>query len=87
MTILMVLTSRDTLGDTGGRTGFPLDEFPAPYYTFREAGVGLTLASPKGGRPPIDSKSDLPENQTPGHDAVQTRPGHTKGPRNYCEAC
>ena len=54
-----------SLGDTGRKTGFWLEEFAAPYYVFRDAGVELTLASPKGGQPPIDPKSDLPENQTP----------------------
>jgi putative intracellular protease/amidase len=61
----MVLTSHDKLGDTGRKTGFWLEEFAAPYFVFRDAGVDLTLASPKGGQPPIDPKSDLPENQTP----------------------
>jgi len=65
MKILMVLTSHDRLGDTGRKTGFWLEEFAAPYFVFRDAGVELTLASPKGGQPPIDPKSDLPENQTP----------------------
>ena len=65
MKILMVLTSHDTLGSTGRKTGFWLEEFAAPYFVFRDAGVELTLASPKGGQPPIDPKSDLPENQTP----------------------
>jgi putative intracellular protease/amidase len=64
MKILMVLTSHDQLGDTGKTTGFWLEEFAAPYFVFRDAGVQLTLASPKGGQPPIDPKSDLPENQT-----------------------
>jgi putative intracellular protease/amidase len=61
----MVLTSHDQLGNTGRKTGFWLEEFTAPYFVFRDAGVELTLASPKGGQPPIDPKSDLPENQTP----------------------
>ena len=65
MRILMVLTSHDQLGNTGRKTGFWLEEFAAPYFVFRDAGVELTLASPKGGQPPIDPKSDLPENQTP----------------------
>jgi putative intracellular protease/amidase/catechol 2,3-dioxygenase-like lactoylglutathione lyase family enzyme len=65
MKILMVLTSHDQLGSTGRKTGFWLEEFAAPYFVFRDAGVELTLASPKGGQPPIDPKSDLPENQTP----------------------
>ena len=54
--ILMVLTSHDTLGDTGEKTGFWSEEFAAPYYAFLDAGVGLTLASPKGGQPPLDPK-------------------------------
>jgi len=65
MKILMVLTSHDTLGNTGRKTGFWLEEFAAPYFVFRDAGVHLTLASPKGGQPPVDPKSDLPESQTP----------------------
>ncbi len=65
MKILMVLTSHDQLGNTGRKTGFWLEEFAAPYFVFRDAGVELTLASPKGGQPPIDPKSDLPEEQTP----------------------
>jgi putative intracellular protease/amidase len=64
MKILMVLTSHDQLGDTGRKTGFWLEEFAAPYFVFRDAGVELTLASPKGGQPPVDPKSDLPEGQT-----------------------
>jgi putative intracellular protease/amidase/catechol 2,3-dioxygenase-like lactoylglutathione lyase family enzyme len=65
MKILMVLTSHDQLGNTGRKTGFWLEEFAAPYFVFKDAGVKLTLASPKGGQPPLDTKSDLPENQTP----------------------
>jgi len=64
MKILMVLTSHDQLGNTGRKTGFWLEEGAAPYFVFRDAGVDLILASPKGGQPPIDPKSDLPENQT-----------------------
>jgi putative intracellular protease/amidase len=64
MKILMVLTSHDQLGNTGRTTGFWLEEFAAPYFVFRDAGVQVTLASPKGGQPPLDPKSDLPENQT-----------------------
>ncbi len=64
MKILMVLTSHEVLGNTGRKTGFWLEEFAAPYFVFRDAGVALTLASPKGGQPPVDPKSDLPENQT-----------------------
>lgn len=65
MKILMVLTSHDQLGNTGRKTGFWLEEFAAPYFVFRDAGVQLTLASPKGGQPPLDPKSDLPQSQTP----------------------
>src|ERR1700729_348383 len=61
----MVLTSHNQLGNTGLPTGFWLEEFAAPYFVFKDAGVELTLASPKGGQPPLDPKSDLPENQTP----------------------
>jgi len=64
MKILMVLTSHDQLGNTGRKTGFWLEEFAAPYFVFRDAGAQITIASPKGGQPPIDPKSDLPENQT-----------------------
>ncbi|MEI2300841.1 type 1 glutamine amidotransferase domain-containing protein [Ensifer sp. MJa1] len=64
MKILMVLTSHDQLGNTGKPTGFWLEEFAAPYYVFRDAGVDITLASPKGGQPPIDPKSDDLGNQT-----------------------
>jgi putative intracellular protease/amidase len=60
----MVLTSHDVLGKTGRKTGFWLEEFAAPYFVFRDAGVELTLASPNGGQPPVDPKSDEPANQT-----------------------
>jgi putative intracellular protease/amidase len=60
----MVLTSHDQLGDTGKKTGFWLEEFAAPYYAFLDAGAKLTLASPKGGQPPLDPKSDEPDAQT-----------------------
>ncbi|MBT0667439.1 type 1 glutamine amidotransferase domain-containing protein [Novosphingobium profundi] len=65
MKILMVLTSHDELGDTGKKTGFWLEEFAAPYYTFLDAGAEITVASPAGGQPPLDPKSDLPDFQTP----------------------
>ncbi|SHK87407.1 type 1 glutamine amidotransferase domain-containing protein [Hymenobacter psychrotolerans] len=64
MKILMVLTSHDQLGDTGKKTGFWLEEFAAPYYVFQDAGATLTLASPAGGQPPLDPKSDDPDAQT-----------------------
>ncbi len=64
MNILIVLTSHDTLGDTGRKTGFWLEEFAAPYYAFLDAGATLTLASPQGGHPPLDPKSDDPDAQT-----------------------
>jgi putative intracellular protease/amidase len=64
MNILVVLTSHDQLGDTGKKTGFWLEEFAAPYYVFKDAGVALTLASPKGGQPPLDPKSDAADAQT-----------------------
>jgi len=60
----MVLTSHDRLGDTGKKTGFWLEEFAAPYYVFEDAGATITLASPKGGQPPLDPKSAEPDAQT-----------------------
>lgn len=64
MRILMVLTSHDQLGDTGKKTGFWLEEFAAPYYVFKDAGADITLASPKGGQPPLDPSSDAVGAQT-----------------------
>lgn len=74
MHILMVLTSHDRLGDTGKKTGFWLEEFAAPYYVFKDAGATLTLASPLGGQPPLDPKSDAPEAQTPATERFRTDP-------------
>jgi len=56
--ILMVLTSHDRLGDSGSKTGFSLEEFSAAFYVFKDAGAEITLASPTGGQPPIDPRSD-----------------------------
>ncbi len=64
MKILIVLTSHDTLGETGKKTGFWLEEFASPYYLLKDAGATVTLASPKGGQPPLDPKSALSENLT-----------------------
>lgn len=64
MKILMVLTSHDKLGTTGEKTGFWLEEFAAPYYVFKDAGAKVILASPLGGQPPLDPKSDSPDFQT-----------------------
>ena len=64
MKVLMVLTSHDELGNTGRKTGFWLEELAAPYYTFKDAGVEVVLASPKGGQPPLDPKSNEPSFQT-----------------------
>lgn len=64
MKILMVLTSHDKLGSTGHKTGFWLEEFASPYYVFLDAGAEITLASPKGGQPPLDPKSSQPDAQT-----------------------
>jgi putative intracellular protease/amidase len=62
--VLMVLTSHDRLGNTGQKTGFWLEELAAPYYVLRDAGIDVTLASPRGGQPPLDPKSDDPGFQT-----------------------
>ena len=64
MKILMVLTSHDQLGDTGHKTGFWLEEFASPYYVFKDANADVTLASPDGGQPPLDPKSDEADFQT-----------------------
>jgi len=83
MNILMVLTSHDQLGDTGKKTGFWLEEFAAPYYAFKDAGAKITLASPKGGQPPLDPKSDEADSQTDAtrrfksDDAAQAELSHT----------
>ncbi|SEM69020.1 Putative intracellular protease/amidase [Loktanella fryxellensis] len=74
MNILMVLTSHDQLGDTGEKTGFWLEEFAAPYYVFKDAGATVTLASPKGGQPPLDPKSDAADAQTEATDRFKDDP-------------
>lgn len=74
MKVLIVLTSHDTLGDTGEKTGFWLEEFAAPYYTLKDAGAEITLASPAGGRPPLDPKSDSPDAQTEATKRFQADP-------------
>jgi putative intracellular protease/amidase len=65
MKVLIVLTSHSELGNTGDKTGFWIEEFASPYYFMSDAGVELTIASPKGGLPPIDPKSESPDAQTP----------------------
>ncbi len=65
MNILIVLTSHSALGDTSEKTGFWIEEFAAPYYVLADAGADITIASPKGGQPPVDPKSELAEAQTP----------------------
>ena len=83
MKILMVMTSHDKLGETGEKTGFWLEEFAAPFYTFVDAGAEVTLASPKGGQPPIDPTSEGEDAQTEATDrfgqdeAAQARLAHT----------
>ena len=64
MKVLIVLTSHDQLGNTGRKTGFWLEELAAPYYTFKDAGAEIVLASPKGGQPPLDPKSNEPSFRT-----------------------
>lgn len=83
MKVLIVLTSHDTLGNTGEKTGFWIEEFAAPYYALADAGAEVTIASPKGGQPPIDPKSALPDFQTPAtqrfneDQALQNKLAHT----------
>ncbi|RYF21199.1 MAG: type 1 glutamine amidotransferase domain-containing protein [Comamonadaceae bacterium] len=76
--ILMVLTSHDQLGDTGKKTGFWLEEFAAPYYVFKDAGAQVTLASPQGGQPPLDPKSDDESAQTDATRRFKTDPAAQK---------
>lgn len=64
MKILMILTSHDQLGETEHKTGFWLEEFASPYYVFKDANADITLASPEGGQPPLDPKSDEADFQT-----------------------
>lgn len=71
MNILMILTSHDELGDTGKKTGFWLEEFASPYYVFKDAGANVTLASPKGGQPPLDPGSNTPDFQTDATDRFE----------------
>lgn len=65
MKILIVLTSHSELGNSGGKTGFWVEEFASPYYVLADAGAEITIASPKGGQPPVDPKSELADAQTP----------------------
>ncbi|MEM9282182.1 MAG: type 1 glutamine amidotransferase domain-containing protein [Verrucomicrobiota bacterium] len=74
MNTLIILTSHDKLGDTGLKTGFWLEEFAAPYYALIDAGVVVTLASPKGGLPPLDPKSDEPDFQTAATERFKSDP-------------
>lgn len=78
----MVLTSHDRLGDTGRKTGFWLEEFAAPYYVFKDAGVDVALASPKGGQPPLDPKSDEPDAQTEATERFRNDPEARKALAN-----
>ena len=77
MRILIILTSHDQLGDTGKKTGFWLEEFAAPYYVLKDAGAAITLASPKGGHPPLDPKSDLPRKSDRINESLSHRQGCT----------
>jgi len=72
MKILIVLTSHSDLGDSGKKTGFWIEEFAAPYYVLADAGANLTIASPKGGQPPVDPKSESPDAQTPATERFYT---------------
>jgi len=83
MKILMVLTSHDKLGDTGKKTGFWLEEFAAPYYVFKNAGAMIVVASPLGGQPPLDPKSDEPESQTEATIRFKADPLAKAVPRRY----
>lgn len=64
MKILIVLTSHSALGNTGEKTGFWVEEFTSPFYVLQDAGAIITIASPAGGQPPVDPKSEAKEAQT-----------------------
>lgn len=84
MKVLFVLTSHSELGNTGKKTGFWVEEFAAPYYVMADEGVDVTIASPKGGQPPIDPKSEAPDAQTEAtkryyaDEALKEKVAHTK---------
>jgi putative intracellular protease/amidase len=82
MKVLIVLTSHDELGSTGRRTGFWLEELAAPYYRLKEAGAQIVLASPKGGQPPLDPKSNEPDFQTDDTRRFEADPEATKALAN-----
>jgi len=82
MKVLMVLTSHDRLGDTGKKTGFWLEEFAAPYYVFKDAGVDVALASPKGGQPALDPKGAEPDAQTAATERFRNDPAAQKALAN-----
>jgi len=63
--ILIVLTSHSALGDTEKKTGFWVEEFASPYYILKDSGAEIIIASPKGGQPPVDPKSEEKDAQTP----------------------
>ena len=82
MKVLMILTSHDELGNTGRKTGFWLEELAAPYYAFKDAGAEIVLASPRGGQPPVDPKSNEPEFQTDDTRRFETDPEATRALAN-----
>ena len=86
MKVLMVLTSHDKLGATGEKTGFWLEEFAAPYYVFKNAGAQITLASPLGGRPPVDPRSESPSSQTEATRRFKRGPSCPGAARPYRQA-
>jgi len=75
--ILIVITSNDKMGSTDKKTGFWLEELAAPYNVFKDAGFDVVLASPKGGKPPIDKISEESSNLT-SHTSRFTSDGEAK---------
>ncbi len=72
--VLMVLTNRDHYDETHP-TGQWLEEFAEPYRAFLAAGYEVTLASPLGGRVPLDPVSVpdvIPEKWQAAYDALQS---------------
>ena len=69
--ILMIVTSHKEMENTDSTTGLWIGEFTDPYYEFKDKNYEVTIASPKGGKPPIDPLSELTENITPSNRRFQ----------------
>ena len=55
--ILFVLTSHGNMGNTDKPTGWYLPEFAHPYNVLKGRNATITIASPAGGKAPLDPAS------------------------------